>query len=364
VAVRRRKLLDCKGDREAWEDAVKTIGVDLWGDQCRGFAGNHATMVGRATRPPLAPAGLRELFVGAYARFAAECRAVDEPGVAVVAIDERTGRPAGVVRVRARVGRYVAAIIGRHDRCDLFLDGSDELALRHLAVVVDPVASFSRGADAPYRILDLRTRDGFRDERGRQLRGMRCEGPAIVRCAGYVIFSLPLGDPTNWPANGADAWAYLPERVYFEELEHVPEHSRSQIPRLPRATDHRSHITITHGPRDSGEILVGRDDLVGMLEIEGPSGRGVLNVGADALRDGVLLGRYARCDGASTDDPSMSRVHALLVRFDDDVLLVVDVASTNGTARAGEEHARVIEVDRDTELQLGKGTRARWRWVS
>ena len=46
-----------------------------------------------------------------------------------------------------------------------------------------------------------------------------------------------------------------------------------------------------------------------------------------AIRDGILLGRYARCDGAGLlDDPSMSRVHALLLCIDDTVL-VVDTAS-------------------------------------
>jgi len=306
---------------------------------------------------------LRDLFVAAYGRFADGSRAVEEPGLAVVAIDERTGRPAGVVRLRARVGRYVAAIVGRHDRCDLYLDGSEELALRHLVVIVDPVSDYAKGASVAYRVLDLRTRDGFCDEHGRQLRGMRCEGPAIVRCAGYAIFALPLGDPTDWPQSPADAWAYLPERVYFDELAHVPEHSRAKIPCLPRARDHRSCITITHGPRDSGEMLVGAGDLIGMLEVEGPMGKGVLHVGAQALTDGVLLGRYARCDGGLADDPSMSRVHALLVRVED-TLLAIDVASTNGTARRGEPPTRLVELDREAELLLGKGTRARWRWLS
>jgi hypothetical protein len=342
---------------------VKTICVDLWGDQRRGFVTNHPTRIAHAVNPFVTaePRSLRGLYVAAYGRFADGCRAIDEPGLAIVAIDERTGRAAGVARMRARVGRHVAAIVGRHDRCDLFLDGCEQLALRHLAVILGPVADWKPGAGVSYRVLDLRTRDGFMDEHGRTLRGMRCEGPAIVRLAGHVLFALPLGDPTDWPPAAGDAWAYLPERVYFDELTHVPEGSRTKIPKL--RADHRSHITITHGPRDSSDRLVAVGDLVGMLDVEGPIGRGTLQVGAAALRDGVLIGRYARCDGSLGDDPSLSRVHALVIRVDE-ALLVIDVASTNGTSRVGEEPARVVELERDSELQLGKGTRARWRWLS
>jgi hypothetical protein len=191
---------------------------------------------------------------------------------------------------------------------------------------------------------------------------MRCEGPAIVRLAGHVIFALPLGDPTDWPASASDAWGYLPERVYFDELEHVPEGSRARLPQL--RGDHRSCITITHGPRDSSERLVATPgDVVGMLEMEGPIGRGSLPIGDTALRDGILIGRYARCDGSFGDDPSLSRVHALLIRIGD-ALIAIDVASTNGTCLAGKSHARLVELDHDTELELGKATRARWRWLS
>ena len=77
----------------------------------------------------------------------------------------------------------------------------------------------------------------------------------------------------------------------------------------------------------------------------------------------MLLGRYARCDSAKlTDDPSMSRVHALLIEIEGRVLLV-DTASINGTRLVGEHRSRVIELTRDTDLQLGKGTRARWRFA-
>jgi hypothetical protein len=346
--------------------SAKTIGIDLWAGQARGVGPNVATCYGGTQRAPSTPRSLRELFFDAYEQFASLCREVDEPGVAMLAVDETTGRAAGLVRLRARVGRHVAAIVGRHDQCDLFLDRHASLALRHLAVVLDPVQSWERGSTTVrYRVLDLRTECGFSDEHGKSMRGLRAEGPAIVRCASHAIFVLPLGDPSDWPARPGDAWEMLPERVYFDEMQCRPEGSLTHMPvDLAGNVTRRSMIFRTHGPRDTGAGFVQRvGDIAGMLHIVGETRTGVLTIGNDALRDGILLGRYARCDGAAMlEDPLLSRVHALLVGIDDAVI-VVDTASVNGTFLAGQPSARVITVTGDTEIYLGKRTRIRWRWA-
>ena len=362
---------------------MKTIGVDLWGGQARGAGLNHATCMRPARHG--ARRSFHDLFIAAYPRFADRCREVDEPGVAVIAVEETTGRATGLLRLRARIERHVASIIGRHDECDLFLNGNDELALRHLVVIVDPVQSYrANDASVRYRILDLRTSDGFVDESDRRLRGLRCEGPAILRCGGHALFVIPLGDPTDWPASAEDAWACLPERVYFDEVDRFPEGSLprmqaqgTDVHSLPRPSGRGSEtpynekrnlrhsvITRTSGPRDTGMGLIDSGDLAGTLELIGPSQRDTIRVGHDALRDGVLIGRYARCDGARglADDTSLSRVHALLIEIDGSVL-VIDTASRNGTSECDCPKARLITVARDTELKLGKHTRARWRWV-
>jgi hypothetical protein len=339
---------------------VKTIGIDLWDGQVRGVA-NAATVL----RPTVSPARKpRELFVATYAKFASACRAIEEPGVAIVAVHERSGRAAGLVKVLARVQRPVAAIVGRHDQCDLYLHASERLALRQLAVLLSPVESWEAGPPkVRYRVLDLRTSDGMVDEDGRALRGLRAEGPAILRAAGYTIFILTLGDPTDWPTSAEDAWDMLPERVYFDELENPAGGSLPRM-RVLREGTRQSVIFRTQGPRDTGMGLGSSRDLVGVLELAGPHRHLSLSIGADALRDGVLLGRYARCDAAEDpDDPSLSRVHALLVHSDDRLLLI-DTASYNGTRIVGEHRSRVIEIDRNIELQLGKHTRLSWRWVA
>ncbi len=341
-----------------------TIAVDLRGSQVRGVAVNQPTLMARAQRMPQRRRALPELFEAGYRAFADRCRAVDEPGVAVIAVHELTARAEGIVTLRARVERHVAAIVGRHDSADLYLTQSAELALRHLAVIVDPVTSWKPGdASATFRVLDLRTGSGFVDEQGRTLRGIRCEGPAMLRCADHALFLLPLGDPSDWPASASDAWGFLPERVYFDELLRCPEGSFTRMPQR-NASTRKSMIFRTHGPRDSSESLATSGGAIaGTLDLIGPNLAGQITIGADELRDGVLLGRYARCDSSKlTDDPSMSRVHALMIQIGERVLLI-DTASINGTRLYGHHRSRVIELTDDTDLQLGKATRARWRFA-
>jgi pSer/pThr/pTyr-binding forkhead associated (FHA) protein len=344
-------------------EGSRTIGIDLWAGQARGIAKNAPTCIGSVARLPV-ERPFKELFLSSYGQFAAQCREVDEPGVAIIAVHGATGRAAGLVRLRARPGRHVAAIIGRHDHADLFIDASDRLALRHLAVVLDPVASYKRGeSTVSFRVLDLRTTEGFTDEDGRMLRGMRCEGPALLRCAGHAFFLLPLGDPSDWPDRAEDAWGCIPQRVYFDEVSAFAEGS---LPRLQqqKRDPNCSTITRTHGPRDSAVNLDAHGNAAGIFEMFGPNVSGKLRIGHDELRDGVLLGRYERCTSAGfTDDASVSRVHALLIQVDDTVLLI-DTASTNGTRIAGEDKTRVITVTSDLDLRIGKATHARWRFLS
>ena len=340
---------------------AKTIGVDLWAGQVRGGQ-NHATVYGSVPRVAI-PRTMRDLFVAAYSKVAPLCREVDEPGLALLAVDETTAMPVGVVRLRARFGRHVAAIVGRHDQCDLFLDRHSSLALRHLAVVLDPVQSWRRNSTTVrYRVLDLRTERAFTDEESKHLRGLRAEGPTLVRCAGHALFVLPLGDPTDWPESPTDAWAMMPERVYFDEMQSTPDGSLAKV-RLDLDQTRQSMIFRTHGPRDTGMRLV-EGGVAGTLEVIGDTKRGRLAIGDRALRDGVLLGRYARCDGTELlEDTSLSRVHMLLIHIDD-ALLAIDTASRNGSHLPGHANARVIAIDGDTEIHLGKHTRIRWRWAA
>lgn len=287
-----------------------------------------------------------ELFAGCYARFAAPCREIDEPGVVAIAIDGLTGALVGMVGMRACFGRPAVAVLGRHHRSDLVLWG-DDIALRHAAIVLDPVTSWAEGARASYRVLDLRTTAGLVDEIGRPLQAFRADGPAVIRCGRQVVFVLPLGDPTDWPASAAEAWAMLPQRVYLDECGGIA-----------RSSARTSMIFRTPAVRETSAPTTGA--LEGTLEIEQPNHRFVVAIGRDALRDGVLLGRYRRCDLLGELDPSISRVHGLLLQVGARTI-VADLASTHGLGPAGGERTRIAELVDGSELWLACETRVRWR---
>ncbi len=334
---------------------MKAIGSNVGFVQSPDEARNCRTVFATGPRP--AASDPVALFVETYATFAAVCRDIVEPGVAVIAVDERSRRLAGVRLLHASSGRHAAAIVGRHDQCDLFLSANHELPLRQLAVILDPVTSQRAGrAHLQFRILDLRTERGFLDERGRALRGLRCDGPAVLRCAGHVLFVLPLGEPSDWPESGADAWAAQPERVYFDELVHPAQGSSTLVPNFRPGDVRRTQITSIRGPQESRPILVVGDDLAGTLELTGPDRSTVIRVGQAALRDGVLIGRYDRCDSAAVVDNNVSRVHALLIQLGDE-LLVIDTASTNGTCLGDGEPARLHRLVGVVRARGGSGTR-------
>jgi hypothetical protein len=122
----------------------------------------------------------------------------------------------------------------------------------------------------------------------------------------------------------------------------------------------------TAGPRDTGMRLgsAGEQNVAGTLEITGPNRSIRLRVGQDALADGVLLGRYSRCDGTDAlDDPSLSRVHAMLLHVDEQ-LVMIDTSSSNGMRIVGEEKTRLIVLEHDAELKVGRATKLRWSWSS
>src|SRR5262245_3262670 len=87
------------------------------------------------------------------------------PGVVVVAVavDAVAKRIAGTLCLAAKVGQANAAIVGRHGHCDLYLEGDPALSLRHLAIVVSPLAAGEKGVQVGFRVLDLRTRSAFLD---------------------------------------------------------------------------------------------------------------------------------------------------------------------------------------------------------
>ena len=89
-----------------------------------------------------------------------------------------------------------------------------------------------------------------------------------------------------------------------------------------------------------------------------------VSLGPTALRQGVLLGRYERCQllghlGPATEQ--ISRVHLLVIQLDG-ALWAVDTASSNGTCSDGEA-VKVVRLQQGTHLELaGEEVSVAW-WM-
>jgi hypothetical protein len=259
------------------------------------------------------------------------------------------------------------------------------------------------------RILDLRTGSGFESEDGNPLVGVRCEGSALFRCASYALLCLALGDPSDWSESAVNAWSGIPERVFFDEVtafgsgpvhrapaKGSPAMGSPSDPRItavvrtlgPRELDpalsrvdqpeagpareaRRSRGGDTDGlcPAGSGGTPLGlvgpplaSDPPIGQLEVTVNGARRIFPVGAQALVEGILLGRYDRCQGWELlADPEVSRVHALVIQLRDR-LVAVDTASTHGTF-VGSEQVRAVELRHGMTLRLAISGSVQVRWI-
>jgi hypothetical protein len=374
---------------------VKSRVIHLQEGQDRAGARNlrTAVLVG-------APASIRPGAKGALevlARVWSDVRSVivglGAPGVAVVAVDTMKLRVAGSMCIAAKPGAVNAGIVGRHGQCDLFLEGDGALSLRHMVVVVDPLTAWDEpGAGGPgswevrYRLIDLRTATGFRDEAGRQLEAATVEGPAFVYIGRYALYCFPTGDADAWPEDGPSAIRAMPERLYADERDAEPDRWRrgkhahnnawaegSKV-RDPKAGFDRddgrasviTRVTSITGPSRARVDEIGAgDELLGTLEVQSRLGHDEVRVGTGGAARGLLLGRYSRCDTAGATSLSLekiSRVHLLVVRIGDD-LWAIDTASTNGM-EAGGSDVRVHRLQAGEALTLADGVgTVQWRPV-
>jgi hypothetical protein len=303
----------------------------------------------------------RALFWEHYEAMAKLCRPLEEPGVVLAAIDPDLERLAGALFIAARPDRPAAAILGRHTGCDLYLPNREILSLRHLAIVVEPAKSFKTGpVDVAFRLIDLNTEEQFQDELCRDLSNARVEGTGFFRCGPYALFCFAVGDPTDWPSSAQDAWSFIPARVYFEDRNAKPLERVDTGPGS-RAKYRDSIIRRLPRPRALDELIGKDEERVGELEIETRTGRVTLFVGERALSDGVLVGRYDRCQVATRlDDPTISRVHLLIVRAGTE-LVVIDTGSTAGTWLDGQRIGRIATLEDEADMMLGAHTHLRWR---
>jgi len=262
-------------------------------------------------------------FIGSYDKIRSTCLAADRPGVALFAIDDE-GIASRVV-VFAKADTIQTAIAGRHSEADLVLSDDERISLRHLAIVIHP----DPGPVTRYHILDLRTPIGMTDERHEAVGHLASTGPMLLTVGRYAVVVVPVGRVRQWPSDPLAAWQSLPPRTY--EPEAVA--SRRVTPEGYRRDPNVTAVQVLGPPQfaqrtESGEAST----AVGRLAVSSKRGDAEFVIGAEALRAGVLLGRYQRCDNADLPvlaDHRVSRVHMLLLSIGD-TLYGIDTASTNG----------------------------------
>lgn len=258
---------------------------------------------------------------------AAHVRHANEPGVLVAAVVPGFGLRGHVWLAAGPTLR--AAIVGRHERVDLFLPEDPSFSLRHLAVLVRRDGP----AGVRVRVLDLRTGVGFRDEADRDLAAVSANGPLFLRASAHRFFLLPTGHAPLPP------WEGLPPRLFQPSQAKDLPHAVSRAPfAAPFSRDEPTIVTagVPLAPPEFRELLAPGESPLGHLHVRNLGRTTVLSLGETRASRGLLLGRYGRCDGLPQGwlPSDVSRVHAFLL-CEGGVLHIVDAGSTNGTSLRG-----------------------------
>lgn len=306
--------------------------------------GNPGTVVRMPDEAPMCEVA----FVTNYPLIVAALQAVPVPSLAVLALDDKG--VAGRAVLPALPGNGQHATLGRHSRAEVSLPGDPGLSLRHLLIVSDPL-----GERLTYRVLDLRSTQGMRDEWGRELAGFESDGPAVIEVGRYVVALVPRLRPAlGWSSDALTGW---------RALSHAPLHELRRPARAAFDPD-QTEIEVLPGvslPEDlPAEVL---DQLpVGVLELESASGTLRRPIGRAAARSGVLLGRDERCEAGGSAvlaQPAVSRVHALLLQVGGQ-MTIIDLGSVNGTWH-GNKRVTMRALASGDEVRLGRqGIRVRW----
>jgi hypothetical protein len=191
---------------------------------------------------------------------------------------------------------------------------------------------------------------------------LSADGALFVQIGGYHLFLLPTGSlsPLPWGRTGDETWASFPERVYHDCRlpTRAPAEIRRRVAPSRRPGTINTQILEPPGVLRRGRPAAGaRGTQIGELELVADGGAERHPVHEADLEQGLLVGRYDRCE-LGAGDATLSRVHLLLVR-DDDAIWAVDTASTNGTTLAGVP-IRKARLDDGGELVLGKTVTLRW----
>lgn len=220
-----------------------------------------------------------------------------------------------------------ALVIGRHPGCDV--RGLRGASLRHALVLVWP----DHRLGPPIEVMDLRTETGLVTPGGRVARrlaapdalrfGVGRDEVALVYAAPWEKFAANEVGLLDRPSVGPELAGPDDVEVESSNVSFISKRAPGEYTRLV----------------DGEPVLSEQTDVV--------------RTSLQELREGLLLGRYARCDESArfSRDAGVSRVHAmLLVRGRR--LMAIDVGSTNGTEVLGPGFRPLLRLDDEDRVRV------------
>ncbi|RMG13509.1 MAG: FHA domain-containing protein [Deltaproteobacteria bacterium] len=303
-----------------------------------------------------------EVFQRTWPCLYQRARSTKRPGVAVALFDPEAGRvETAILRAQdagdAKVPGHL--VVGHHPLADLHA-ADTVLGLRHAVLIDVP-------GEPAYRLVDLASLAGTRDADGDALRAARVQGFGAFELGRSYLHAVPLEAARALPPAPEAAWARLPEP------------GLTMLPRTGRRDGGVEGLTVvdllgsTGGPAHSTSCSASVRPVAELcfVRVGQPKEEGnTVPVYGGMLREGILLGRYDRCD-AMLGEQSLSRMHALVLRLCGEVYLL-DLASVNGcyweVDGPGEEwdvgevldRRRVFRLDRPMSFLLGATSRLYW----
>ena len=307
--------------------------------------------MGRESRPQAEPTSdepdaldLFENFSRARAILSAMVGATRPNEAVVVAVNER-GFPVAQQLVPRPDDLPTAIVVGRHNRCTLAIPGDPRVSLRHLLLTIWP----SRGG-LRMRGYDLGGRAGVMLADAKRVPGFVAQGQLALTFGRTALYVIP-GDAAGGWIDGSIEEAYrtltgLSPRGDGQRLAL----SATTRPGVAQIGGYRP-MNVDVPPESRGQLRLrttkherGEADATGV------------DVDADQLERGLLIGRYSdRCSLAG-GGRNLSRVHALVAEESSTSLLVYDLASTNGVrphARTEGPSNPVVRLTPDESCMLG-----------
>jgi hypothetical protein len=184
-------------------------------------------------------------------------------------------------------------------------------------------------------------------------------GPLRMRVGDSVLFAIPASDllrdglvagydDIGWPTPAR----WIPDAPPERHITQVSEKTMTST----MVSMHRARV------RHVGQALQG--PRVGRLLLDCEGQFSELEVDAVALRTGVLVGRYPRCDLSAANarmSLMVSRVHALFIAIDETVH-ILDAGSSNGLVHDGRLVTEMaLLATRPSTFELGVDVLITWQ---